>query len=57
MSGQGKYRDLWEHYFSDTDAIIFVIDASDRDRILIAKEELGLTLKNPGENFMIRFIC
>jgi ADP-ribosylation factor-like protein 6 len=50
MSGQGKYRDLWEHYFSDTDAIIFVVDVSDRDRILTARDELALTLKNPGES-------
>lgn len=40
MSGQGKYRNLWEHYYKDVDAIIFVIDSSDRMRIVVSKEEL-----------------
>ena len=29
MSGQGRYRNLWEHYYKDAQAIIFVIDCSD----------------------------
>jgi GTPase SAR1 family protein len=29
MSGAGKYRTLWEHYYKDADAIVFVIDCSD----------------------------
>lgn len=40
MSGQGRYRSLWEHYYSDAQAIIFVIDSTDRIRICVAKEEL-----------------
>ena len=24
MSGQGRYRTLWEHYYTDCQAIIFV---------------------------------
>nr|KAJ3419877.1 ADP-ribosylation factor-like protein 6 [Polyrhizophydium stewartii] len=46
MSGQGKYRDLWRHYFSEADGIIFVIDSADRDRIVVAREELALMLEN-----------
>ena len=30
MSGAGKYRTLWEHYYKDAQAIIFVIDCSDK---------------------------
>lgn len=40
MSGQGRYRSLWEHYYKDAQAIIFVIDSSDKLRIVVAKEEL-----------------
>lgn len=30
MSGQGRYRSLWEHYYRDCQGIIFVIDSSDK---------------------------
>jgi len=40
VGGQDKIRPLWRHYFAGTHALIFVIDSSDRDRILEAKEEL-----------------
>ena len=39
MSGQGKYRPLWEQNLQDADAIIFVIDASDRIRFGVALDE------------------
>ncbi|KAJ7416485.1 hypothetical protein WISP_70903 [Willisornis vidua] len=47
MSGQGKYRDLWEHYYKEGQAIIFVIDSSDRLRMVVAKEELDTLLNHP----------
>ncbi|PAA56369.1 hypothetical protein BOX15_Mlig012428g1, partial [Macrostomum lignano] len=40
MSGQGRYRNMWEHYYRDCDAIIFVIDSSDKLRFVVAKDEL-----------------
>lgn len=40
MSGQGRYRTLWEHYYRDVQAIIFVLDSTDRLRMCVAKEEL-----------------
>ena len=40
MSGQGRYRSLWEHYYTDVEAIIFVLDSTDRLRICVAKDEL-----------------
>ncbi|KAJ3387364.1 ADP-ribosylation factor-like protein 6 [Lobulomyces angularis] len=46
MSGQGKYRDLWEHYYNDTDAIIFVVDLSDKLRCCVARDELEIMLAN-----------
>lgn len=46
MSGQGRYRNLWEHYYGDTHAIIFVIDTSDKIRMCVAKDELDTLLKS-----------
>ncbi len=44
MSGQGRYRNLWEHYYRDVSGIIFVVDSSDKLRIPVAQEELNLLL-------------
>ncbi|KAJ8329177.1 hypothetical protein, variant [Batrachochytrium dendrobatidis JEL423] len=46
MSGQGKYRNLWKHYYSEADAIVFVVDASDRERMAVARQELEILLDN-----------
>lgn len=40
IGGQKKIRGLWRHYFHDTDAVIFVLDSNDPDRMEEAKEEL-----------------
>ncbi|KAG0709836.1 ADP-ribosylation factor [Suillus ampliporus] len=40
VGGQNKIRPLWKYYFNDAQAVIFVVDSSDRDRIAEAKEEL-----------------
>ncbi|MGH0143633.1 UNVERIFIED_CONTAM: hypothetical protein FKN15_038415 [Acipenser sinensis] len=47
MSGQGRYRNLWEHYYKEGQAIIFVIDSSDTLRMVVAKEELDTLLNHP----------
>jgi len=44
MSGQAKYRSLWEQYYEETQGIIFVIDASDHVRMCIVKDELQSVL-------------
>ena len=33
MSGQGRYRNLWEHYYKDVGGVIFVIDSTDKIRM------------------------
>lgn len=44
MSGQGRYRNLWEHYYRECQGIIFVIDSSDKLRMTVAKDELNMLL-------------
>jgi ADP-ribosylation factor-like protein 6 len=46
MSGQSKYRTLWEHYYSEVNGIIFVIDSTDRVRGVVAREELDSMLNH-----------
>jgi len=47
MSGQGRYRNLWEHYYRDCQGVIFVVDSSDRLRMVVAKDELDMLLQHP----------
>jgi ADP-ribosylation factor-like protein 6 len=48
MSGQGRYRDIWPHYYSETDAIVFVLDASDKTRLCVVKDELNHLFRHPS---------
>mmetsp|Transcript_29310 Transcript_29310/g.40509 ORF Transcript_29310/g.40509 Transcript_29310/m.40509 type:complete len:187 (+) Transcript_29310:298-858(+) len=46
MSGAGRYRNLWEQYYKECNAIIYVIDTSDKLRMCVAKDELDVMLKH-----------
>ena len=37
IGGQSKLRDLWHHYYSGSDAVIYVLDAADEERIELAR--------------------
>ena len=40
VGGQDKIRPLWRHYYTGSQALIFVLDAADRDRVDEARQEL-----------------
>lgn len=40
LGGQTGIRPYWRCYFSDTDAVVYVVDSTDRDRMGVAKHEL-----------------
>lgn len=40
LGGQTSIRPYWRCYYANTDAIIYVVDSCDRDRMGTAKEEL-----------------
>ncbi|XP_065207108.1 ADP-ribosylation factor-like protein 1 [Planococcus citri] len=40
LGGQTSIRPYWRCYYSNTDAIIYVVDSADKDRIGISKDEL-----------------
>ena len=45
VGGQTKIRALWQHYFQDSDAVIYVVDSSDRQRMTEARDELDSILE------------
>lgn len=60
MSGQGRYRNLWEAYYKECHGIIFVLDSSDKIRMSVAKDELNMLLQNPdikGKRIPILFFA
>ena len=39
-------RNVWKYYYSSIEGVIFVLDASNRDRILEARDEIHNLLTN-----------
>ncbi|XP_075923843.1 ADP-ribosylation factor 6-like [Petromyzon marinus] len=46
VGGQHKIRSLWRHYYTGTQAIVFVVDCGDRDRVDEARQELSSLLSD-----------
>lgn len=46
VGGQYKIRHLWRYYYQNTDALIFVIDASDADRMADVKKEFDDAIRS-----------
>lgn len=40
IGGQDRLRPLWRRYYDNSDAIIFVVDSADKQRLNVAKDEL-----------------
>lgn len=45
LGGQDRIRPYWRCYYTNTDAIVYVVDSTDRDRMGVAKEELFAMLE------------
>jgi ADP-ribosylation factor protein 1 len=46
IGGQDKIRPLWRHYYQNTNAIIFVVDSNDRERVEEASDEFRGVIQN-----------
>merc|ERR1711972_1258159 len=60
MSGQSRYRNLWEHYYGDVEGIIVVVDATDKLRFAVVKDELETMLKDEKvqeRKIPVLFLC
>ena len=40
-----QIRPLWRHYFNNTQALVFVVDSTDRERVAEARNELHRILR------------
>jgi len=53
VGGQDKIRPLWRHYFKNTDAVIYVVDSADTERI----DSLGPnSMENSAEEELARML-
>jgi ADP-ribosylation factor related protein 1 len=43
LGGQASLRTIWEEYYRESDALIFVVDATDKERIEECKDTLGMS--------------
>ena len=46
VGGQTKIRALWKHYFLNSNALIYLVDSNDIDRIDEARDELHRVLSD-----------
>lgn len=44
VGGQEKLRPLWRHYYSNSSAIIYVVDSNDPQRLAESREELEIVV-------------
>ncbi len=49
LGGQSSIRPYWRCYYPNTDAVIFVVDSTDIERLEVAKAELFALLEVRGE--------
>ncbi|KAI8575910.1 hypothetical protein K450DRAFT_259350 [Umbelopsis ramanniana AG] len=45
LGGQTSIRPYWRCYYANTDAVIYVVDSADKDRVETSKEELHSMLE------------
>ena len=45
LGGQSSIRPYWRCYYPNTNAIIYVVDSNDRDRVVDSKQELSALLQ------------
>ena len=45
LGGQTGLRPYWRCYYQDTNAVVFVVDSADRERLEFAKQELEIMLQ------------
>ncbi|KAI5122618.1 hypothetical protein M0805_008707 [Coniferiporia weirii] len=46
VAGQPRFRSMWERYCKDNDAIVFVVDSTDKDKFDSARFELHTLLSS-----------
>ena len=49
VGGGDKIKLLWRHYYQNTQGVIYMVDAGDRERISTAREDLETLILNSEE--------
>jgi small GTP-binding protein len=57
VGGQDQIRGLWRHYFLNTQAVIFVVDSNDNNRLKEARDELWKVLESPEVRHRHEMVC
>ena len=57
VGGHKQVRGAWKDYFAEADAIIFVVDAADHDRLAEAQEVSNFDLLHNTSNTNIVSFC
>jgi small GTP-binding protein len=52
VGGRDKIRPLWRHYYKNTNALIWVVDSNDVERMEVTKDEMMRTLKEDELNYI-----
>ncbi|KFO59710.1 ARL8B protein, partial [Mystacornis crossleyi] len=47
IGGQPRFRSMWERYCRGVNAIVYMVDAADRDKIEASRNELHNLLDKP----------
>lgn len=50
IGGQHKLKNLWHHYYEGGDALIYVLDSADNERIMDAREALQAVISHDPMN-------
>jgi ADP-ribosylation factor-like protein 5B len=57
LGGQESLRKTWSTYYTNTQAVILVVDSSERDRINVVKKELKLILVHEDLQKTVLLVC
>lgn len=57
LGGQSGLRTIWERYYSETNAIIYVVDAADHERISEARDSFEAVMQNEQLSGLPVLVC
>ncbi|TWW61552.1 ADP-ribosylation factor-like protein 8B [Takifugu flavidus] len=58
IGGQPRFRSMWERYCRGVNAIVYMVDAADREKIEASRNELHNLLEKPQlQGIPVRYFC
>ena len=53
LGGQSGIRSIWHRYYDDCHAVVYMIDAADRERLNEGWEVFGMSLPSPFPAYLL----